>query len=117
MPFSSTDDYIFIKATARIKTDNNSTNTSLRSVIKEIKGYLFDPHQPILYKLNQKLKPHEKVAYSRQQLQVVGKEEGDVPASIVKKANTNGEFAIKTLIDKRTQGNKTQTGKYNYSSY
>lgn len=42
MPFSSTDDYIFIKATARIKTDNNSTNTSLRSVIKEIKGYFFE---------------------------------------------------------------------------
>lgn len=76
--------------------------------IYKIKGYLFDPHQPILYKLNQKLKPNEKVAYSRQQLQVVGKDEGDVPASIVKTPNTSGEFAIKTLIDKRVRGNKTQ---------
>ena len=75
--------------------------------IYKIKGYLFDPHQPILYKLNQKLKPHEKVAYSRQQLQVVGRDEGDVPASIVRNPNTNGEYAIKALIDKRARGSRS----------
>jgi len=75
--------------------------------IYKIKGYVFDPHEPILYKLNQKLKPHEKVAYSRQQLQVVKNNEQDVPASLAP-ANTTGEYAIRRLIDKRTVGNKTE---------
>ena len=75
--------------------------------IYKIKGYLFDPHQPILYKINQKVKPHEKVAYTRQQLQVVNPDEQDVPATITKNKN-DGEFAIRKLINKRTQGNKTE---------
>ena len=69
-------------------------------------GFVFDPHAPVLYKLNKKLKPHEHVAYTRQQLQVVDENEEDVPAKIT--TNTSGEFAIKKLIDKRTNGNKTE---------
>ena len=72
----------------------------------KINGYVFDPHSPVLYKLNQKLKPHEHVAYTRQQLQIVGNDEEDVPATIAQ--NKSGEFAIKKLIDKRTNGNKTE---------
>ena len=72
----------------------------------KINDYVFDPHAPILYKLNEKLKPHEHVAYTRQQLQVVGRNEEDVPATIT--TNTSGEFAIKKLIDKRVTGNKTE---------
>ena len=74
----------------------------------KVNGFVFDPHAPVLYKLNQKLKPHEHVAYTRQQLQVVGANEQDVPASIAKHAAADGEFAIKKLIDKRTNGNKTE---------
>jgi hypothetical protein len=48
----------------------------------KIIGYLFDPHSPILYKINQKLKPNEKAAYTREQLQVVHPAEEDVPATI-----------------------------------
>jgi hypothetical protein len=77
--------------------------------IYKVIGYVLDPHQPILYKLNQKLKKHELVAYTRNQLQVVESNEGDVSAS---KLGVNipagGEFAIKKFIDKRTRGNKTE---------
>ena len=72
----------------------------------KIISYIFDPHQPILYKLNQKLKPHEKVVYSRQQLQVVDRNEEDVPHTIT--TEVNGEFRIKKLINKRKIGNKTE---------
>ena len=72
----------------------------------KIVSYIFDPHQPILYKLNQKLKPHEKVVYSRQQLQVVDRNEEDVPHTIT--TESSGEFRIKKLIDKRQSGKKTE---------
>ena len=57
--------------------------------------------------MNQKLKPHEHVAYTRQQLQVVQDDEEDVPASIVNIQNQE-EFVIKKLIDKRTRGSRTE---------
>ena len=75
--------------------------------IYQIVGYVFDPHQPILYKINKKLKPHEKAVYTRQQLQIVKNDEEDVPASIASN-NTSGEYAIRRLIDKRTRGNKIE---------
>ena len=74
----------------------------------KIIGYLFDPHSPILYKLNQKLKPHEKAAYTREQLQVVHPAEEDVPATITTERPANGEFRIKKLVDKRTRGSRTE---------
>ena len=72
----------------------------------KIIGYLFDPHSPILYKINQKLKPHEKAAYTRQQLQVVNRNEEDVPHTITNEVSE--EFRIKKLIDKRKVGKKTE---------
>jgi len=74
----------------------------------KIIGYLFDPHSPILYKINQKLKPHEKAAYTREQLQVVHPEEEDVPATITTERPQNNEYRIKKLIDKRTRGNRSE---------
>lgn len=74
----------------------------------KIIGYLFDPHSPIMYKLNQKLKPHEKAAYTREQLQVVSPNEQDVPATITTERPSNDEFRIKKLIDKRVRGGKTE---------
>ena len=73
----------------------------------KIINYVFDAHQPILYKINQKLKPNEHVAYTRQQLQVVREDEEDVPASILGNQNQE-EFVIKKLINKRTRGNRTE---------
>ena len=73
----------------------------------KIINYVFDAHQPILYKINQKLKPNEHVAYTRQQLQVVREDEEDVPASILENQNQE-EFVIKKLINKRTRGNRTE---------
>jgi hypothetical protein len=72
-----------------------------------VNGFVFDPHQPFLYKLNQKLKPHEHVAYTRQQLQVVDPDEEDVPATILKNHNQE-EFVIKKLLQKRQRGNRTE---------
>jgi hypothetical protein len=77
--------------------------------IFKIVNYVFDPHSPVLYKLNQKKKKHEHVAYTRQQLQVVKEDEMDVSAKeLGVKIPDDGEFAIKKLIDKRTKGNRTE---------
>ena len=67
---------------------------------------MFDPHSPILYNLNQKLKPNEKVAYTREQLKVVNRNEEDVPHTITNEVSP--EFRIKKLIDKRKVGKKTE---------
>ena len=74
----------------------------------KVVGYLFDPHSPILYKLNQKLKPHEKAAYTREQLQVVRPNEQDVSATITTERPANNEFRIKKLIEKRVRGSRTE---------
>jgi len=77
--------------------------------IYKIVSYYFDPHAPVLYKLNQKLKKHQHVAYTRQQLQLVKHDEMDVSAKeLGVKIPDDGEFAIKKLIDKRTRGNRTE---------
>ena len=77
--------------------------------VYKINGYVMDPHAPILYKLNKKLKKHEHVAYTRQQLQLVKENEMDVSAKeLGVKIPDDGEFAIKKLIDKRTRGNRTE---------
>ena len=55
------------------------------------------------------MKPNEKVAYSRKQIQVVKPNEEDAPASlVVRTPNSKGEFAIKKLLEKRTSGNRTE---------
>ena len=77
--------------------------------IYKIVSYYFDPHAPVLYKLNQKLKKNQHVAYTRQQLQLVKDDEMDVSAKeLGVKIPDDGEFAIKKLIDKRTRGNRTE---------
>jgi hypothetical protein len=53
----------------------------------KIVGFHFDPHAPVLYKLNQKLKKNEHIAYTRRQLQVVKNDEMDVSAEILKRLN------------------------------
>jgi len=55
-----------------------------------------------------KYKPHEKAAYTREQLKVVAGDEEDVPATITTERPENGEYRIKKLIDKRQNGNRTE---------
>jgi len=75
----------------------------------QVTGYVFDPHEPVLYKINKKLKPHEHVAYTREQLQVVKHNEDDVSAQKLGiQINPNDEFAINKLIDKRVRGRTTE---------
>ena len=74
----------------------------------KIKGYLFDPHFPILYKLNQKMKEKKKVAYNREQLKVIDADEEDVPATITTETPDNGEVRIKKLLQKRVRGSRTE---------
>jgi len=77
--------------------------------IYKINGFVFDPHSPVLYKLNKKLKKHEHVAYTRQQLQLVKDDEMDVSAKeLGVKIPDDGEFAIKKLLNKRTHGRRTE---------
>ena len=74
----------------------------------KITDYVFDPHQPVMYKTNKPLKPNERVAYTRNQLQVVPRNEEDPDIKVIRTPNTKGEFAIKKLIDKRVSGNRTE---------
>jgi hypothetical protein len=74
----------------------------------KITGFLFDPHSPILYKINMKYKPHEKAAYTREQLKVVAGDEEDVPATITTERPDNGEYRIKKLLQKRVRGSRTE---------
>ncbi len=77
--------------------------------VYKIVGFILDPHNPVLYKLNQKLKKGESVTYTRQQLQVVKDNEMDVSAKeLGVKIPDGGEFAIKKLLEKRTTGRKTE---------
>ena len=74
----------------------------------KITGFLFDPHSPILYKINMKYKPHEKASYTREQLKVVAGDEEDVPATITTERPDNGEYRIKKLLQKRVRGSRTE---------
>ena len=54
------------------------------------------------------MKPNERVAYTRKQLQVVQEDEEDPHPQTIRTPNSKNEFAIKKLIDKRTSGNRTE---------
>ena len=85
-----------------------STDQRWYQDIYRVTGYIFDPHEPVMYKTDKLLKPHERVAYTAKQLQVVPDDEEDPNPMVIRTPNTNGEYAIKKLINKRTQGKKTQ---------
>lgn len=74
--------------------------------VYKITGYVFDPHQPMLYKINKPLKKNERVAYSRKQLQVVMSDE-EAPDPIVIRGQPK-QYIIKDLLDKRKYKGKIQ---------
>ena len=85
-----------------------STDQRWYQDIYKITGYIFDPHEPVMYKTNKPLKEHEKVAYTAKQLQIVPDNEEDPNPISIRTPNSKQEFAIKKLIDKRVQGSKSE---------
>ena len=62
-----------------------------------------------MYIIDKPLKPNEHVAYTAKQLQIVMENEADPPPSVLRKeAIHDQDFAIRELIDKRVQGNRTE---------
>ena len=74
--------------------------------VYKVTGYVFDPHEPVMYKTDKPLKEHERVAYTSKQLQIVPDNEQDPSPITIRTPNAKHEFAIKSLIDKRVNGNK-----------
>jgi hypothetical protein len=73
--------------------------------VYKVIDYVFDPHQPIMYKVDKPLKPYERVAYTAKQLQVVGEEDDPDPMVIRGKPE---QYVVKRLLDKRKFKGKTQ---------
>jgi hypothetical protein len=67
--------------------------------IYKVVDYIFDPHQPILYKVNKPLKKNERVAYTRKQLQIVPPDEQDPHIKVIR--GTPKQYAVKKLLGKR----------------
>ena len=74
--------------------------------IYQVTDYVFDPHQPILYKINKPLKENERVVYTIKQLQIVSPNEQDPNIKVIR--GTPKQYAVKQLIDKRKKGKKTE---------
>lgn len=74
--------------------------------IYKITSYVFDPHQPLLYKVNKPLKKNERVAYTRKQIQVVGHDEEDPNPIVIK--GVPKQYVIKQLLKRRTRKGKTE---------
>lgn len=74
-----------------------------------IKNILFDPIEPVMYELDQKLKPHQKVAYTRNQLQIVNPKEEDPPYDkVVRTKNKDNMYIIKNILDHRKNRGQDQ---------
>lgn len=74
--------------------------------IYKVIGYVLDPHQPILYKVDKPLKAHERVAYTSKQLQIVDDQEDDPDPMVIR--GQPGQYVVKKLLDKRKYKGKTQ---------
>ncbi len=61
-----------------------------------------------MYRTDKPLKEHEGVAYTAKQLQIVPDNEQDPSPITIRTPNAKQEFAIKSLIDKRVNGSRTQ---------
>jgi len=74
--------------------------------IYKVVDYIFDPHQPILYKVNKPVKKNERVAYTYKQLQIVPDDEQE-PSYKVIRGNPE-RYAVRKLIGKRKYKRKLQ---------
>ena len=51
----------------------------------KVVDWIFDPIEPVLYVIDKKIKPNEKVAYTKNQLQIVKESEERPPIELVKR--------------------------------
>lgn len=77
--------------------------------VRKIYQVLIRPDQPVLYvvTLPDSDKP-DKVAYTRQQLQVVQKNEPEPDANKLKISKSNQDFQVHSLQERRKTGNKIE---------
>jgi hypothetical protein len=67
-------------------------------------NYIIDTHEPILYIIDKPTKKNERVAYTRQRLQIVDDDEEEPPGSII--TNKETTYIAKKLIGKRLHQKK-----------
>ena len=92
---------------AKLSGKFRSTDQRWGQDIFRITSYIFDPHNPVMYKTNKPLKKDERVSYTAKQLQIVPENEEDSSPSVIRTPNPKGEYAIKKLIDKKVNGKTT----------
>jgi hypothetical protein len=83
-----------------------SSDVRWTTEIYHITNFIIDPFQPILYEVDKPTKKNERVAFTRQRLQVVGKDEEEAPAKIVLK-NKSTHYIVKKIIGKKIVKGKT----------
>ena len=88
---------------AKLSGKFRSTDQRWGQDIFRITSYIFDPHEPVMYKTNKPLKKDERVSYTSKQLQVVPPDEEDPSPSVIRTPNAKNEYAIKKLIDKKSK--------------
>ena len=75
----------------------------------KIVNFIFDPIEPIMYILNKKLGKNERVAYTKNQLQIVNENEEDAPYNrVVRRTKKQELYIIKDILEHRKHENKDQ---------
>ena len=75
-----------------------SSDTRWTTDIYKITNIIIEPHEPVLYQIDKQTKPNERVAYTRQRLQVISGEELP-PTKILKKKQTT--FIVDKIVGKK----------------
>ena len=78
-----------------------SSDVRWTTEIYHITNFIIDPFEPILYQVDKPTKKNERVAYTRQRLQVVKDDEEEAPGNVVIK-NKSTHHIVKKIIDKKT---------------
>jgi hypothetical protein len=90
------------KLHGKFRSSDPRYTTEIYTVI----NYIIDAHEPILYEIDKQTKKNERVAYTRQRLQVVDGDEEEPPSEII--TNKNSSRVPKKLIGKRMYQKKLQ---------
>ena len=91
----------------RLYGDFRGMDTRWTSESYKIKSYLFEPHEPILYLIDKKYRKGERHTYTRNQLQVVSKDEQEPPGKMLLD-DDNETFMVKKILNKRVRGRKNE---------
>jgi hypothetical protein len=77
-----------------------SSDVRWTTEIYHITNFIIDPFQPVLYQVDKPTKKNERVAYTRQRLQVVGKDEEEAPGNVVVKEKSSHHI-VKKIVGKK----------------